>query len=39
MPPKTYPNMTDWWENQSYCVASPPISWHDNSTSCLLQDD
>ena len=25
MPPKVYPNMTQWWDEQSSCINSPPI--------------
>jgi hypothetical protein len=27
MPPKVYPNMTQWWDEQSSCINSPPILW------------
>ena len=26
LPAKVYPNMNQWWEEQSTCVDSPPIS-------------
>jgi hypothetical protein len=26
MPAKVYPNMNQWWEQQSTCINSPPIS-------------
>ncbi|EFX66759.1 hypothetical protein DAPPUDRAFT_64409, partial [Daphnia pulex] len=26
MPPKVYANMTQWWDEQSFCINSPPIS-------------
>ena len=26
LPPKVYPNMSQWWDEQSSCVTSPPIS-------------